>query len=405
MERKELVCPTKIGPYQLKGTIGIGAYATVKLAYRLDTQQYFACKIIGKKRISSPHQRRCFESEIRVQQQLHHPNVLAVCDLFKDTINYYVILEFCPNGDLFSLIVQNKKFPIDMVSFYFKQILNGVAYIHKMNVAHRDLKPENILLDASGNAKISDFGLSKFCGGSELTSTSCGSPCYASPEVLSGTPYNPKLADLWSLGIILFTMLTGHLPWTKKNKIQLFEQIKNAEFTIPVSLPKDVTNLLQSLLKPQPNQRITAESALKHEFFDREVDDTPTSKKIPDYYVSLRKVDEFFEVEKEQMMPLRTGNFFFQSTSEIQQSFARTSKLISGEDTHPKSAPSTQASSKVKVSPSNNTIAKFVSKPEIQINIHDLLRQGNKSRLKYSTRVKISRPDLKKASTSRPIFA
>ena len=123
--QEELICPNKIGPYQLKGTIGKGAFGTVKLAFRQDTQMYYACKIITKHRIDAMTDKSRFEQEIRVMQQLHHPRIVQLYGILKDTINYYIITEFCPNGELFQQIVQQKKLPEDHARIFFKQILNG----------------------------------------------------------------------------------------------------------------------------------------------------------------------------------------------------------------------------------------------------------------------------------------
>ena len=290
--QEELICPNKIGPYQLKGTIGKGAFGTVKLAFRQDTQMYYACKIITKHRIDAMTDKSRFEQEIRVMQQLHHPRIVQLYGILKDTINYYIITEFCPNGELFQQIVQQKKLPEDHARIFFKQILEGLAFIHSLNICHRDLKPENILLDAQGCAKLSDFGLSKFADG--LTTTSCGSPCYAAPEIISGLAYDPKKSDMWSTGVILYAMVTGQLPWTKRNQHELFKQIRHCHYKIPPFLSNECQRVITSLLQKDPDKRPTAQQLLDYPW----ISSVPLEKPIVALpYVSLRMLDQFFERE------------------------------------------------------------------------------------------------------------
>lgn len=251
-----------------------------------------------------------FEQEIRIQQQMRNENIVQLIDLYQDTLNYYIIIEFCPNGELFGRIVSNKKLSEDEARIFFSQILNGLVYIHSVNVAHRDLKPENILIDENGRAKISDFGLSKFIGQDGVVKTSCGSPVYVSPEVISGKPYDPKKSDMWSAGVILYAMVTGQLPWTKRNKIQLYEQIKKAQFPIPKELSEDCVDLIKSLMNLDINNRLTAKQALQHKFMTKKAvsalpklvpEGTKLVREGPRPVISLRKLDTFFEKEMHEI--------------------------------------------------------------------------------------------------------
>ena len=305
-----IICPNKIGPYQLKGTIGSGAFGIVKLAYRADAKKYFACKVITKKRIEVMIDKTRFEQEIRIQQQMRNENIVQLIDLYQDSLNYYIVMEFCPNGELFGQIVAKKRLKEDEARVFIKQILSGLSYIHAMNVAHRDLKPENILIDENGNAKISDFGLSKNVDKNGMVSTSCGSPGYVSPEVISGKPYDPKKSDMWSAGVILYAMVTGQLPWTKRNKIQLYEQIKKAQFPIPKELSEDCVDLIKSLMNLDINNRLTAKQALQHKFMTKKAvsalpklvpEGTKLVREGPRPVISLRKLDTFFEKEMHEI--------------------------------------------------------------------------------------------------------
>ncbi|OHT07981.1 CAMK family protein kinase [Tritrichomonas foetus] len=334
-ESEKLVCPRKIGPYILQDTIGQGAYATVKLAYSTITRQTYACKIIRQKRIKTDQQRENFIREIRILQQMRNPHIVSLFDLLKDSVNYYVILEYCPNGDLLSLCVEKTKMNEDEARIYLNEILLGLKYIHSNNVGHRDLKPENILIDENGHAKISDFGLSKILPSEKnnLTRTACGSPCYTAPEIISAVPYDPRIADMWSVGVILYAMVTGQLPWTKRNKIQLFKQIREAQYTIPSNLSPQLRDLLTNLMNKQPSLRYSVEDALKSEFMMMKpsfVEIKENHDSLP--YVSLRKLDRFFELDEDDVVNFDADseqkklhccsfsnikNFNFQKTSNI----------------------------------------------------------------------------------------
>ena len=276
----------------MRNTIGKGSYGTVKLAYRPDIHKYFAMKVISKERINMMRDKTRFEQEIRIQQTLRHPHIVQLYDLLQDLNNYYIVMEFCGNGELLSLIVAQKKLNEYQAKIYFEQILDALHFIHSRNIAHRDLKPENILIDEYGQIKISDFGFAKFIHSDGMASTSCGSPCYISPEVISGKQYNPIKSDMWSCGVIFYAMVTGKLPWTQTNKRQLFKQIRSANFSIPMDLSPECREFISSLIHLDVNERLSAEEARNHSYLEG----TPIvcmNRFLP--YVSIKKVDAFFK--------------------------------------------------------------------------------------------------------------
>ena len=257
-----------------------------------------ACKIIPRTKIEAKKMTTRLDQEIKVHQLMHHPNVVQLIDVHKDTQFYYIFLEYCPCGELFDLVISKSKLTEDEAAIYFKQILIGLKYIHSLHVAHRDMKPENVLLDESGHVKISDFGLSKLLDEKSegLSKTPCGSPCYASPECISGKPYNGKTNDVWSCGVILYAITTGLLPWTKRNQKELFKQIQRGEYSIPSFLSENCTDLIRRLLTVDNTKRITIDEALEHPFLkDVEIPDNSLDPK----YVSLRKVDRFLGFDKD----------------------------------------------------------------------------------------------------------
>ena len=284
--------PSKIGPYMLRGTIGEGAFSVVKLAFDYTKKMYYACKIVPKSRLSGSNLEARFEEEIRINQQLHHPGLVSLIDIIKDDDNYYVVMEFCPNGELFQYIVDRGHLTEEEAKPKIKMILESVDYIHQLGISHRDIKPENILLDQYGQPKLSDFGLSRFVGQDNLVSTPCGSPCYASPECISGSAYNGLTSDVWSCGVVLFAMVTGQLPWTKRNQQQLFDQIRNGDYSIPNSLSHECASIISGLMTVDIEDRLTIEEALQHPWLrNTKCVETVATENT---YVSMKRVDEYF---------------------------------------------------------------------------------------------------------------
>lgn len=291
-----LTTPPKIGPYEFKGEIGTGAFSCVKLVQNMDTNDFFACKVISKEKLSTPKRMERFEDEIRIQQQLRHPNVVRIYDLLKDTQNYYIIMEFCQGGELFQYIVDKGKLTEDETKPILDQVLEAVKYIHKMGVVHRDIKPENILIDQNGKVKLSDFGLSKFVSmKSNLVKTPCGSPCYASPECLSGLPYNGYISDMWSVGVLFYACVCGQLPWTKRSQAELYAQVKAGKYEVPQTLTPECQDLITKLMDTDTNTRITPDDALKHEWFDSLLPQVRLDREVHMPDLSIRKIDDFFQ--------------------------------------------------------------------------------------------------------------
>jgi serine/threonine protein kinase len=289
-----LQIPRAIGPYELRGTVGEGEFSIVKLAYNGSTGCYYACKVLERSRLKERDLEHRFESEIRVHQRLRHPSIVQLIDLLQDSNFYFVFIEFCPGGELFQFIVDRDGLTESQARPILRRILEAVAYVHSLGISHRDLKPENILLDRFGNAKLSDFGLAGFVNEDGLVATPCGSPCYASPECLSGQPYNGRTTDCWSVGVIAYAMLTGGLPWTKRNQHQLFAQIRKGEYTIPERLSPECRSFIASLMCVDPDLRATASMALQHDFFAAFPSALLVTENVPDIVVTPEQVDDFF---------------------------------------------------------------------------------------------------------------
>ena len=253
--------------YIFQNDIGEGNFGKVKLCIFKKTGEKFAIKIMNKKRIEIIMKNKIFR-ENKIITKFHHLNVISVFEIIEDLSNYYIIMEYCEKGELFEYILSHQKLTEDECSLFFYQLINGVGHIHSMGVAHRDLKPENILLTDKNILKIIDFGLShEFNEKSELLNTKCGSPSYASPEIILGKEYDGFKSDIWSCGIILYAMATGYLPFEGENNKILFREILECNPDIPIYLSEEIIDLISSILTKNPDERISIENIKKHEFY------------------------------------------------------------------------------------------------------------------------------------------
>lgn len=290
----DVITPPTLENYRFMGPIGKGSFSVVKIVEDSVSGQLFAAKIIPKNKLVASNLSERFETEIRIIRQLNHPGIVQLYDLFKDENNYYIIMELCSNGELYEQIIENERLSEIEAKYYMKQILEALCYVHNLGICHRDIKPENILLDEQGHAKISDFGLSRFVTAVGLAETPCGSPCYASPECIRGGSYDGRKSDMWSCGVLCFAMLTGQLPWTKRNQSQLFDQIQKADYSIPSYVSELGKRFIRGLMDPNPETRLNVEQALSHPWLQS----APSHKSVTapkKLSVSLRQVDQFFD--------------------------------------------------------------------------------------------------------------
>merc|ERR1719237_455111 len=205
--------------------------------------------------------------EIQNLKLFRHPHIIKLYQVISTPTDIFMVMEYVSGGELFDYIVKNGKLKEDDARRFFQQIISGVDYCHRHNVVHRDLKPENLLLDTNLNVKIADFGLSNMMQDGEFLRTSCGSPNYAAPEVISGKLYAGPEVDIWSCGVVLYALLCGTLPFDDEHVTTLFRKIKSGVFPIPDYLNKSVVSLLCHMLQTDPMKRATVEDVRKHEWF------------------------------------------------------------------------------------------------------------------------------------------
>ena len=255
--------------YKITKIIGKGTFSIVKLAIDKEKNEKIAIKILDKDKIKNKRDLKRIEREISMVKTIDHPNIAKVFDIKEDEDKIYIIMEYCEKGELFNVILEKHKLTEEESAYYYFQIINGLEYIHMNNIIHRDLKPENLLLTKDNILKIIDFGLSNYNTNDNLLSTPCGSPCYASPEMVSGERYNGFTSDIWSTGIILYAMIYGYLPFENINNDNdlLFRKITECKVDYPRNSCIFALDLIKKILIPDPNERITIEDIKKHKFY------------------------------------------------------------------------------------------------------------------------------------------
>ena len=224
-----------------------------------------------KSNLKTEKEERLFQREIDAMAYISHPALVSLHDFFDDANNFYLVMDYCPGGELFDYIVKRDRLDEPTAALVFKQIVSGVAYCHSFGIAHRDLKPENILVDKFPKVMVTDFGLCGYLDEKTLMKTFCGSPIYTAPELLLQREYDGKKADVWSLGVILFGMVTGEHPWRTENTSAMLSQIVHANYTFPDYLSSNVKELISMMMTLNPEERPTLAEVLKHPWFELEM--------------------------------------------------------------------------------------------------------------------------------------
>ncbi|KJH43325.1 kinase domain protein [Dictyocaulus viviparus] len=251
-----------VGKYKLLKTIGKGNFAKVKLAKHTITGQEVAIKIIDKTALNPSSLQKLFR-EVKIMKQLDHPNIVKLYQVMENDQTLYLVLEYASGGEVFDYLVAHGRMKEKEARVKFRQIVSAVQYLHSKNIIHRDLKAENLLLDADMNIKIADFGFSnQFSLGNKLD-TFCGSPPYAAPELFQGKKYDGPEVDVWSLGVILYTLVSGSLPFDGQNLKELRERVLRGKYRIPFYMSTDCENLLKKFLVLNPARRGTLETIMR----------------------------------------------------------------------------------------------------------------------------------------------
>ncbi|CAG7815755.1 unnamed protein product [Allacma fusca] len=303
----------KIGHYVLGETLGLGTFGKVKIGEHQLTGHKVAVKILNRQKIKSLDVVGKIRREIQNLKLFRHPHIIKLYQVISTPTDIFMIMEYVSGGELFDYIVKHGKLKEHEARRFFQQIISGVDYCHRHMIVHRDLKPENLLLDHNLHVKIADFGLSNMMMDGDFLRTSCGSPNYAAPEVISGKLYAGPEVDIWSCGVILYALLCGTLPFDDEHVPTLFRKIKSGVFPVPDYLNKTVVGLLCHMLQVDPMKRATIEEVKKHDWFQKELPaylfpspvDQDTSVIEPD---AVSEVCEFGVKEDEVHAALLSGD-------------------------------------------------------------------------------------------------
>uniref|UniRef100_A0A8B9JU63 non-specific serine/threonine protein kinase n=1 Tax=Astyanax mexicanus TaxID=7994 RepID=A0A8B9JU63_ASTMX len=245
-----------IGNYRLLKTIGKGNFAKVKLARHILTGR--EVRLVQK----------CLFREVRIMKGLNHPNIVQLFEVIETEKTLYLIMEYASGGEVFDYLVAHGRMKEKEARAKFRQIVSAVHYCHQKNIVHRDLKAENLLLDADSNIKIADFGFSnEFTLGNKLD-TFCGSPPYAAPELFQGKKYDGPEVDIWSLGVILYTLVSGSLPFDGQNLKELRERVLRGKYRVPFYMSTDCEGILRRFLVLNPTKRCTLEQIMKDKWMN-----------------------------------------------------------------------------------------------------------------------------------------
>ncbi|XP_041035209.1 MAP/microtubule affinity-regulating kinase 4 isoform X3 [Carcharodon carcharias] len=256
-----------IGNYRLLRTIGKGNFAKVKLARHILTSREVAIKIIDKTQLNPTSLQKLFR-EVRIMKCLNHPNIVKLFEVIETEKTLYLVMEYASGGEVFDYLVSHGRMKEKEARAKFRQIISAVQYCHQRNIVHRDLKAENLLLDGDCNIKIADFGFSnEFQFGNKLD-TFCGSPPYAAPELFQGKKYDGPEVDIWSLGVILYTLVSGSLPFDGQNLKELRERVLRGKYRVPFYMSTDCENILKRFLVLNPAKRGTLEQIMKDKWIN-----------------------------------------------------------------------------------------------------------------------------------------
>uniref|UniRef100_A0AAX7UHH3 5'-AMP-activated protein kinase catalytic subunit alpha-1 n=1 Tax=Astatotilapia calliptera TaxID=8154 RepID=A0AAX7UHH3_ASTCA len=261
----------KIGHYILGDTLGVGTFGKVKVGQHELTKHQVAVKILNRQKIRSLDVVGKIRREIQNLKLFRHPHIIKLYQVISTPTDIFMVMEYVSGGELFDYICKNGKLDEKESRRLFQQIISAVDYCHRHMVVHRDLKPENVLLDAHMNAKIADFGLSNMMSDGEFLRTSCGSPNYAAPEVISGRLYAGPEVDIWSSGVILYALLCGTLPFDDDHVPTLFKKICDGIFFTPQYLNPAVISLLKHMLQVDPMKRATIKEIREDEWFKKDL--------------------------------------------------------------------------------------------------------------------------------------
>ncbi|KAJ2798905.1 hypothetical protein H4R21_003742 [Coemansia helicoidea] len=275
--------PLGVNGYAIRELAGEGAYGRVFKAEHLATKRNVALKFVNYKDNSNKkcrrHNRR-IEREVKLLHLLHHPHIVRIYDVMHSPEGVVMVEEFLGGHDLLSHIQFHGYLRESEACRIFRQLVSAVDYLHRNCIVHRDLKPNNVMLDEANQVRLIDFGFANIFEWDKQLSTFCGSPSYASPEIVCGIRYTGPEVDIWSLGVILYCMLSGSLPFQGATQSEIFAKVASGRFAMPSHISKEAQDLLRHILTVDPRRRISMVGILRHPWTNR-FDEKPIDNYLP----------------------------------------------------------------------------------------------------------------------------
>jgi len=302
--------PIRLGFYDIEKTIGKGNFAIVKLARHRITKSQVAIKIVDKTLLDEANLKKVYR-EVQIMKMLKHSHIIRLYQVMETKNMLYLVTEYASNGEMFDYLAGHGRFSEKEARKKFAQILSAVEYCHRRRVVHRDLKAENLLLDGNMNVKIADFGFSNHFTPGVLMNTWCGSPPYAAPEVFEGRVYDGPQLDVWSLGVILYVLICGALPFDGNNLQALRDRVLDGRFRVPFFMSSECEDLIRHMLVKDQSQRFSIEQIKNHKWMKLD----PTIQLILDLNPKTKDEENFLpDLEKgvmsnynEQVLNLMRG--------------------------------------------------------------------------------------------------
>eukprot|EP00047_Mylnosiga_fluctuans_P004450 m.234594 g.234594 ORF g.234594 m.234594 type:complete len:644 (-) comp12685_c0_seq1:133-2064(-) len=271
-----------IANYQLMKTVGKGNFAKVKLAKHVLTGVEVAIKIIDKTTLNESNLAKLLR-EVNIMKKLDHPNIVKLYEVIDTEKTLYLVMEYADGGEVFDYLVTHGRMKEKEARLKFRQIVSAVQYLHSQCIVHRDLKAENLLLDEELNIKIADFGFSNYYNPGTKLNTFCGSPPYAAPELFQGKQYDGPEVDVWSLGVILYTLVSGSLPFDGTNLKELRERVLRGKYRIPFYMSTECEQLLKRFLVLMPSRRSTLLEIMQDPWMNMDCDEPMKPHVAPEF--------------------------------------------------------------------------------------------------------------------------
>ena len=317
--------------------LGEGSFGKVLLVQHKKTNAKYALKVVDKQHVLTEPNKSSFLREVEINYKINHPNIVKLFGHFEDNECCYLLMEYIGGGDLFSYIPVNGKSILkpEQAASIIKDVISAVYYIHHMNppIMHRDIKPENVLITSDLKAKLTDFGLCAYIQPGILRKSTCGSPIYMSPEMIDKTGHNEKI-DIWSIGVLLFELLTGDQAWAGENLATIEYNIRNLRISWPEDMNGFPSELIKKILKKNPEERISLTDMLNDPFFTQYFFNPTSCLITPD-----NKKSKVFVMSKDNPLTWNPINTFeqniYNNNNEIYETYF---DVIDGENNQKKEA-------------------------------------------------------------------